>query len=238
MSSHPPPDVWAVVPAAGAGQRAGGQRPKQYLEIAGRSILDHSLRRLVGDPRIQGVVVVLAGDEHDWDSGGLATGKHVEWVAGGEERADSVLAGLGALARIAGPDDWVLVHDAARPCLLAADLDRFLSTLMNDTVGGVLAVPVADTLKRGGDDGRILETVQRTGVWQAQTPQMFRLGLLERVLENALRAGVEVTDEASAMEWAGYRPRIVSGSRTNMKVTHPEDLLLAEALLLCQGKHA
>ncbi len=231
MSKGRGPGVWAVVPAAGMGRRLGGEQAKQYLEVDGKPLLEHSVRRLVAHPWTCGAVVVLPRERGVYDPGKLLADSRILSVAGGETRADSVLSGLGALDDVADSQDWVLVHDAARPCLSSGDLDRLLRALIEDPVGGILGVPVADTLKRCADDGTIRATVDRAGIWQAQTPQMFRLGPLRDALAGALLAGVGITDEASAMEWAGHRPRMVSGSRTNIKVTFPEDLLLAEALL-------
>lgn len=218
-------------PAAGIGRRLGGHRAKQYLEVDGKSLLDHSLQRLVEHPWTCGAVVVSPKDHDLWDSGKLRADITLISVVGGNTRADSVLAGLEALDHVAEPHDWALVHDAARPCLSVGDLDRLLDALIDDSVGGILGVQVADTLKRCAHDGTIRATVDRTDIWQAQTPQMFRLCMLKEALAGALRAGVAITDEASAMEWAGHRPKMVSGSRLNIKVTYPEDLLLAEALL-------
>ncbi len=238
MSERTRPGVWAVVPAAGVGRRVGGDRAKQHLEIEGRSLLDHVLCRLVDHPWTRGAVVVLPKERHAWEPGKLPATIMILSVVGGRTRAESALAGLEALERVADSQDWALVHDAARPCLSASALDRLLSALIDDPVGGILGVPVADTLKQCSDDGTIRATVDRTGIWHAQTPQMFRLGMLRDALAGALRAGVAITDEASAMEWAGHRPKMVSGSRMNIKVTYPEDLLLAEALLRSRDDNA
>lgn len=213
---------WVVIPAAGRGARMGGDRPKQYLELGGAPVLEHTLRRFVGHPGMHGVVVALAPGDVLWQ--GLDPGLRaaVTVVDGGAERADSVRRGLVALAGRAADDDWVLVHDAARPCLRRSDLDLLLAELASDPVGGLLAVPVRDTLKRVIDGG-IEETVPREALWQAQTPQMFRLGLLR----DALDAHRAVTDEAMAIERAGHRVRVVEGHADNLKITRPEDLDLA-----------
>lgn len=217
---------WVVVPAAGAGRRMGGAVPKQYLPLRGKTVLEQSLGRFVGHPRIAGVVVVVAADVR-WMGIDPALRARVMTAPGGHERSASVRNGLQALAGLAAPDDWVLVHDAARPCLRNADLERLLDALDGDPVGGLLAVPVGDTLKRADAQGTVLETVDRTGVWQAQTPQMFRYRLLHDALASAAAANVSVTDEAMAVERLGQPARLVPGHADNLKITRPEDLALA-----------
>lgn len=216
---------WLVIPAAGVGARMGADRPKQYLQVAGRSILEHTLACFLDHPGLLGAVVCLAVDDPYWPSLALARDPRICRADGGRERADSVLAGLRAL-QLAGAaqDDWVLVHDAARPNLARSDLDRLLDTLATDPVGGLLAVPARDTLKRADAAGRVAQTVDRAVIWQAYTPQMFRLGDLREALDAALAACVPITDEASALEWAGKAPRLVEGRADNLKVTRPEDL--------------
>jgi len=219
------PAFWAVIPAAGVGARMAADRPKQYLTLGGRTILEHSLDCFLGHPCLKGVVVSLAVDDPYWPDLPSAGNPLIQRVAGGRERADSVLNALLHLhAQGAGDDDWVLVHDAARPNLARADLDRLLGELADDPVGGLLAVPARDTLKRAGADGRVQQTVDRSTIWQAFTPQMFRLGALHRALADSLVAGVAITDEASAIEWAGQAPKLVEGRADNLKVTRPEDL--------------
>ena len=230
--------VYAVVPAAGAGKRMGSATPKQYLEIAGRSVLEHTLWRLAGHALIRKVVVAIsAGDEY-FDALRARLPAKIAAVLGGTERCHSVLAALHALALEAAADDWVMVHDAARPCVRSADLDRMIAILGDDEVGGILAAPVRDTLKRCGGDGAIIATVDRTQLWHALTPQMFRLGTLTRALEAALAGGVIVTDEAQAIERAGHTPRVVAGHADNLKITHPEDLALAGLILAAQDAAA
>lgn len=223
MSAEPVPRHWVVIPAAGSGARMGGDRPKQYLELAGQPVLAHTLRRFVGHPALAGIVVVLAPGDPHWPGLDPALRAAVTPVDGGAERADSVRRGLAALADHAAADDWVLVHDAARPCLRRADLDRLLATLARDPVGGLLAVPVRDTIKRVAAGDRVDATVPRDVLWHAQTPQMFRFGLLR----DALEAHPDVTDEALAMERAGHAARLVEGHADNLKITRPEDLDLA-----------
>jgi len=226
------PSYFAIVPAAGSGARFGAELPKQYLSLAGRPLIHHTLAVLCRCPRLARVLVVLAPDDahwarHDWRD----LGPKLETVyAGGATRAESVLAGLRALETAAGDDDWVLVHDAARPCLSSPLLEALVDDLAEDPVGGLLAVPVADTLKRAGDDGRVAATEARDGLWQAQTPQMFRRAALLAAL--ATTAGV--TDEAGAIEAAGLRPKLVRGDAMNLKVTYPADLALAEMILFAR----
>jgi len=226
------PRHFAIVPAAGSGARFGAECPKQYLPLAGRPLIFHTLLALCAAPRIDRVIVVLAPDDgwwggYDWRD----LGPKLEVVyAGGATRAASVLAGLRAAATAAADDDWMLVHDAARPCLSAAMLDALIDSLAGDPVGGLLAVPVADTLKREDTGGRVAETVPREGLWQAQTPQMFRYATLLAALE----AGSAVTDEAGAIEAFGLRPKLVRGDATNLKVTYPADLPLAELIMLAR----
>lgn len=223
--------LWAVVPAAGVGRRMGGEVPKQYLELQGRRVIEHTLQRLLDHPLIEGVYVALSPDDGYWQSCAFATDTRVSRVAGGEERCHSVLNALHELQTTAEPNDWVLVHDAARPCLSAGDLDRLIKTLRDHPVGGVLGVPVQDTLKRVSAEGEVAETVPRRDLWQAYTPQMFRLGLLTDALEQALKKGELVTDDASALELAGYRPIMVEGHAGNIKITRQADLALASFYL-------
>jgi 2-C-methyl-D-erythritol 4-phosphate cytidylyltransferase len=232
------PDCWAVVPAAGVGRRMGGPVPKQYLPLAGRPVIEHTLGRLLGHPGIRGVVVVLGPEDGWWPQTAWAADARVIRAPGGAERCHSVLGGLQALAGRAGAGDWVLVHDAARPCLRAADIDRLRTRLAEHPVGGLLGVPVRDTMKRGDPSGAVLETVPREGLWHAFTPQMFRLGMLREALAGALARGDLVTDEASAMERAGHRPLLVEGHPDNLKITRPEDLALAEFYLSAAAAEA
>ena len=220
---------YAIVPAAGSGSRFGAEKPKQYLELLGRPLIYHTLQALTAHPDIARVWVVLAPDDpwwpqYDWSP----LGPKLETVrCGGATRAESVNNGLQAAAMVAADDDWVLVHDAARPCISAAMLDALLSELASDPVGGILAVPVADTLKRADGSQRVAATEPRDGLWQAQTPQMFRYGKLVEALERCR----DVTDEAGAIEAMGLQPRLVRSDATNLKVTYPADLPLAAMIL-------
>ena len=223
--------IWAIVPAAGRGARFGGALPKQYLDIAGVPLIGYALRAVLAHPSVGGVMVVLSEDDALWPGWTEIDGKPIRTCVGGAERADSVLAGLAALPDDVRPDDFVLVHDAARPCLRASDLERLLDLGRGDPVGAILAAPVRDTLKRAGDDGGIDATESRDRLWRALTPQLFRRFQLTRALEAARDAGVTVTDESMAMERQGHRPLLVEGSDDNLKVTTPADLPLAEFLL-------
>ncbi|MBA1201350.1 2-C-methyl-D-erythritol 4-phosphate cytidylyltransferase [Pseudomonas capeferrum] len=223
--TRPLPAFWAVIPAAGVGARMAADRPKQYLQLGSQTLIEHSLDCFLDHPALKGVVVSIAADDPYWPGLRCASNSHVLCATGGRERADSVLNALLLLhAQGAAQNDWVLVHDAARPNLARSDLDRLLAELADDPVGGLLAVPARDTLKRADKDGRVSATVDRSTIWQAFTPQMFRLGALHRALADSLVAGVTITDEASAMEWAGQAPRLIEGRSDNIKVTRPEDL--------------
>lgn len=225
MSLTPLPEFWAVIPAAGVGARMRADRPKQYLRLGERTVLEHTLDCFLGHPTLKGLVVCLAEDDPWWPTLACASDPRIARAPGGCERADSVLSGLLHLLTLgAHEDDWVLVHDAARPNLSRADLNLLLGELAEDPVGGLLAVPARDTLKRADKDGRVRETIDRSVIWQAYTPQMFRLGQLHRCLADALVSRANITDEASALEWAGLAPRLVEGRADNLKITRPEDL--------------
>ncbi|MBI3140995.1 MAG: 2-C-methyl-D-erythritol 4-phosphate cytidylyltransferase [Rhodocyclales bacterium] len=223
------PRYYALVPAAGTGTRMGEVRPKQYLPLAGRPMIHHALATLCASPDLTQVFVVLAEEDREWEAHDWSRfeTKLTALRRGGPTRADSVLNGLLAMGTEARADDWVLVHDAARPCLATRHLRALIGEVGEDDVGGILAVPVADTLKRAGPDGRIEATVAREHLWQAQTPQMFRYALLR----DALARTRLVTDEAGAVEALGHRPRLVASDAANLKVTYPSDLALAERIL-------
>jgi 2-C-methyl-D-erythritol 4-phosphate cytidylyltransferase len=229
---------WAVIPAAGIGSRMGVDTPKQYLPLLGRPIIAYTLARLCNHPRISGVVVALAAHDPWWPEIWTNYARAPLVAAGGKERRDSVLSGLDALTGHASIDDWVLVHDAVRPCLRDKDIDRLIDALSADQVGGLLATPVRDTMKRAGGDNRVRETVSRASLWHAQTPQMFRLGALRDAIRLSVDEGRDVTDEAQAMELIGARPRLVQGHEDNIKITRPEDLKLAEILLSGRGEQS
>lgn len=222
MTSVP---FWVVIPAAGVGSRMQADRPKQYLPLGDRVLIEHTLDCFLGHPDLLGLVVCLSEDDTFWGHLDFACDPRITKASGGRERANSVLNGLDRLlAKGADLGDWVLVHDAARPNLSADDLHKLLTTLQRDPVGGLLAVPVRDTLKQADAQGRVRATPDRRHFWQAYTPQMFRLGMLRDALAGGLEAGALITDESSAMEWAGHAPRLVEGRSDNIKVTRPEDL--------------
>jgi len=205
----------------------GAGPPKQYLKVAGATLLEHSLRALLGCERLTGVVVALHPADEQAARLPLLADSRVHRVAGGEQRCDSVQAALGEVLARGDLEDWVLVHDAARPCLQLADINRLIDQVYSDGIGGILAQPLVDTVKQAGGNGRVLRTLDRSRLWRAQTPQMFRLGQLYAALEAARKGGLAVSDEASAMELAGHPVQLVQGSARNLKVTVPEDLQLA-----------
>jgi 2-C-methyl-D-erythritol 4-phosphate cytidylyltransferase len=226
---------WLVMPAAGAGTRFGGAVPKQYSTLAGRTMIEWSLAPFLADPRCRCAVVAIAPDDEGWAAvaqRARAAPVPLKAVSGGTQRSLSVRAGLAALAGEAEPGDWVLVHDAARPCLARVDLERLLQEAGAHPVGGLLAVRAADTLKRADATGTgVQQTVERAGLWRALTPQMFRHGALSAALDAAHAATRFPTDEAQALEWQGERPLLVSGQASNLKVTTADELLLATAIL-------
>lgn len=224
------PGFWCVVPAAGHGSRFGGGIPKQYAQLSGKPLIQWTLEKLVAHPRVAGIVVAIAPMDARWGSLELPRGKPLLHVHGGSDRADSVIAGLRGLPKIVADDDFVLVHDAARPCVRSADIDKLVEQGLV-AGGALLAAPLRDTLKRAGADGRVLETEAREYRWRAMTPQFFRRGELLAALEAAVQAGKSISDEAMAMEHAGFRPLLVEGSEDNIKVTTPADLALAQHLL-------
>lgn len=225
------PTIWAIVPAAGSGQRMGAPIPKQYLPIGEATVLEHTVSKLLKVDALAGVLVVLASEDLRFST--LAIAKHPKVITtiGGTERSESVLAALNSLQKKIKLSDWVLVHDAARPCVTEASINTLIQTLKDHEVGGILGVPVSDTLKQVNNTFMIEQTVERQDLWQAQTPQMFRYGILRESLHLALSLDSPVTDEASALEMSGYKPSIVLGQRDNIKITHSEDLAVAEFIL-------
>jgi len=227
---------WALLPAAGVGKRMQADCPKQYLPLLNRTVIEQTLAAFLEHPKIKAVVVVLGQSDAYWPELSLASHPKIRRAVGGKERFHSVLNGLRLLAQEANQNDWVLVHDAARPCLRQTDLDRLLTELGDDEVGGLLALPVRDTMKRATEAGNeVSETVDREGLWHALTPQMFRLGALQRAIEHCIEEDFDITDDASAMELMGLKPRLVEGFEDNIKITRPRDLALAE-LYLAQQK--
>lgn len=222
---------WAVVVAAGRGERFGGSTPKQYTPLLGRPALSWALAALLESPAVDGLVVVLAPHDRRWRRLAESRDPRISTCTGGDRREASVANALLALAPRARDDDWVLVHDAARPCLRRTDLDRLLAATRRDAVGGLLAVPVPDTLKVDDGHGRSARSAERAGLWRALTPQVFRYGLLRRALALCAERERAVTDEASAVEALGLKPRLVPGRGDNIKLTTAADRVLAEAIL-------
>ena len=226
------PTVWAVIPAAGVGRRMGGAVPKQYLQLFERPVIQWSLRAVLAPDAVRGAVVALGSGDRYWDDLHGELAKPVHTVSGGLERCYSVFNALEYLLDGKGHvDDWVLVHDAVRPCVTPDEIERLLREGLTSRSGALLGFPVRDTLKRRDEDGTVAETADRSGLWHAQTPQLFPLAALHEALEAALTGGLNVTDEAQAMERVGHRPRLVEGRATNLKITRPADLPLAEAIL-------
>jgi 2-C-methyl-D-erythritol 4-phosphate cytidylyltransferase len=226
---------FVVIPAAGSGRRFAASVPKQYAALAGATVIEHALSPFESDPDCAGMVVALAADDTHWAALGERRTRVIQTTTGGEQRAHSVRKALHALASRVRDDDWIMVHDAARPCFSPADLAQLKKELASHEVGGLLAIPVADTLKRAVHAdypfAEVATTVERAGLWRAVTPQVFRFGVLTRALDAALAAQKLPTDEAQAVEWAGHRPRLIAGRPDNIKVTTADDLKLAAAIL-------
>ncbi len=231
MKAHRRARYWVVIPAAGSGKRMGEMTPKQYLKLKNKTMVGHAVSVFTRHPKISQVVVVLHADDTRWSDFDIPESEKIVTAVGGETRADSVMQGLECLRASVSPDDWVLVHDAARPCLTTDTLDRLMEALQDHPVGGVLALPVVDTLKKAGAGYVVRETVSRNQLWSAQTPQLFRFSILYDAMKSALASYAVITDESSAVELAGEQPLIVKGDPRNIKVTHLEDLILAESLL-------
>jgi len=220
---------WAIVPAAGVGKRMGADRPKQYLPLAGKTVIEHTLQRLCDIDAIHAVVVALSDEDVYWKN--VQQPAKVQQTLGGTERFHSVFNALQYLSKQANPDDWVLVHDAARPCVRPADIEKLMQELAEHPVGGLLVAPVRDTMKRADTQGQIAETVSRVGLYHALTPQMFRYGALYQALQYVLQKQLSVTDDAQAIELQGLRAVLVEAHADNIKITHPQDLALAELFL-------
>lgn len=229
--------LWAALPAAGSGSRLGSDAPKQFLKLRDRSVLEWSVDVLRRAVPLEGIVIAVPAEAlGSAEAKGVLADEHVHFCAGGASRAESVIAALQTLP--AAPEDWVLVHDAARPCVPLADVRTLVEEVTRTGIGGILAAPMTDTLKRAGEAGRVDTTVERAGLWRAMTPQMFRVGELLAALHDAKVANAPVTDEASAMELAGHPVCLVPGSAANIKITFAEDLPLAEFQLRQQGEIA
>jgi len=228
---HSGQNLWTIVPAAGVGRRMGGFIPKQYLRWQGLTILELTINRLFQCPGVEHILVVLHRDDYFGRSLLEAYEDRITVVAGGQERVGSVYNGLFAIESVAFQDDWVMVHDAVRPCVRSTDVSKLLNAVQHHPVGGLLGAPVADTLKRADQRFAVETTVSRERLWLAYTPQIFRFGLLYSAMQEARRVGRTITDESSAVELAGYAPVLVEGHPDNIKVTRPQDLSLASLFL-------
>ena len=225
----------AIVPAAGIGKRFGGTLPKQYLPLHDATVIEHSLRLLLSVERLEHIVVVVSADDQRWRDLTVFSDARIDVTIGGDERCHSVLNGLHHLQQRYGGSEWALVHDVARPCCLRSDIEKLIQQLEHHPVGGILAVPASDTIKRVDSARQIEETVDRSWLWQAQTPQLFRMRLLLDALNHCIGMGMTVTDEAQAVEALGWQAQVVEGARSNIKITRPEDLALAEFFLQHQA---
>ena len=214
----------------------GSAKPKQYLPLAGKTVLEWATAPFLSDARCKAVVIVISSNDEYWPGVALSHSK-LRVTQGGSERVHSVLAGLQSLHE-AQQDDWVLVHDAARPCLHVDDIEKLLSETCNDSVGGILATPLSDTLKLADTGQRIARTIPRVDLWRALTPQMFRLGMLQAALHTAIESGSIVTDESAALEVKGLQPKLVAGRSDNLKITVPEDLPLAASVLMARTRQS
>ena len=236
--------VWVVIPAAGTGQRMQSELPKQYLKINGKTVLEHTLNSFFGNNQIAGIVVVLSPEDKNWNTSfSSATSIPVFTVDGGKNRSESVLHGLNYLIEnnSISTDTWVMVHDAARPCLSKTDINSLLSIQHEDCIGGILASPVRDTMKRSiqqKEQSVINKTENRDDLWHALTPQLFRLGEIKEAIKYCQKRGINITDECSAMESMGHNPRIIEGSHNNIKITYPTDLDLASFLIEQNSKES
>jgi 2-C-methyl-D-erythritol 4-phosphate cytidylyltransferase len=222
---------WGIVPAAGVGKRMQADRPKQYLALNNSTVIEQTLTRLLQVQQLTGVVVAISQEDPYWPTLEISKNPRIYTAPGGKERADSVLSALKSIAELADENDWVLVHDAARPCITPADVENLIDQLKNHSVGGILGLASHDTLKSVNDELAIVDTVDRSTIWRALTPQMFRYGELKQALEEAAEKGWIVTDDASALELQGKQPKMITGRSDNLKITRPEDLALAQFYL-------
>ena len=220
-------NIWAIVPAAGIGQRMGTSKPKQYMDINKKPVLAHTLDTICQLPQISKVVIPLHPEDHYWHELMHLPYNNFVTITGGTARQDSVLNALAYLENKANPQDFILVHDAVRPCVSVANMSELLAQIISHPVGGLWGVPVRDTLKQVDAAGQVMHTVSREHLWQAQTPQIFRFELLYLALKKAKHDNINLTDEASAIEYLGYHPKMVQGSYANIKITWPEDLISA-----------
>ncbi len=226
--------IWAIVPASGIGQRMQSDRPKQYLSFCGKTILEHTLNRLLACEQVHGVILVLNKDDQYWDDLNYVSEKPLVMAEGGAERQDSVISGLQKIQQLDKDSPLALVHDAVRPLVSPQDISSLTNAFNQDNQGAILASPLTDTIKRGNKEGNIAKTIDRNGLWRALTPQLFDSNLLLKALQQARTNQLQMTDDSAAMEAMGYQPLLVEGSSKNIKITHPGDLLLAEQIWLSQ----
>ncbi len=222
--------IWAVIPAAGVGKRYSSDIPKQYLSLNGMPVLLHSINKFVKLDEIHEILVALNPDDEFWQKLNFSHPK-VKTINGGPERCNSVNSALEELSGRAEDGDWILVHDAVRPCISDFDLNKIIEIVHDEDVGGLLACPILDTIKEVGDNLDVLKTIPREGLWSAMTPQIFRYELLKKALNAVSNSGRSVTDEAKAIELIGLTPKIIEGDKTNIKITHPSDMVLAESII-------
>ena len=234
-------EIWAVVPAAGIGKRMQSATPKQYLKLMDRPVIEHTINRLLTVDRVKGVVIALQNDDPHWTGIDVSEGKPVITTDGGAERCHSVMNALDVLSKLPESEHnnlWALVHDAVRPCVSISDIQKLIGRVAGSESGGLLATPVRDTMKRQDTRQCVEQTVDRNGLWHALTPQLFECRRLAQALASSLDRGLELTDESSAMEYAGYHPMLVEGREDNIKITRPADLRLAELLLKAEYQKA
>lgn len=221
-------EYWAIVPAAGVGSRMQSDRPKQYLPLAGKTVIQHTLEKLAAVPQVTGIVMALGADDAYWDELKIKLSKPLKIVEGGKDRVHSVFNAVSSIADALNEDDWLLVHDAARPCVQVKDIIQLIEAVSEHECGGLMAVPASDTLKMSNDRQYVEKTIDRSRIWHALTPQCFRAPLLLEALKKGIKHPQGITDESSAMEAMGYQPLLVEGRSDNVKITRPEDIALAE----------
>ena len=237
MNNYSDP-VWAIVPASGLGHRMQGEVAKQYLQLCGKSILEHTLDRLLSFKDIRGVILVLRSDDQAWEALNYQSQKPLVVTAGGKERQHSVFNGLLKLLKLEAANPYAMIHDAVRPLVMHQDLARLMSSARDNPAGAILGVPVTDTLKRQDDNSNITETVGRSDLWRAFTPQLFRAKLLLEAFRYVEDNNLTITDDAAAVEALGMQPGLVKCSTQNIKITHPQDLDLAAQILIAQQSQA
>lgn len=227
--------IWAILPAAGIGQRMGAPIPKQYLDLAGKPVIQHSIETLLQVSAVDSVTVALNPADTHFANLDLPSNR-IRTIEGGDSRQQSVLNGLVSLESLANDDDWVLVHDAVRPCVQVQDIEKLLGEVSDHPIGGLLATPQDNTLKLSDGSNHAVETADRSAYWQALTPQVFRYAALKHAIQRAIESNKPVTDEASAIEAQGCKPLLVEGDRNNIKLTRESDLYLADAILKLQQR--